>query len=248
MNSDDPVVMISGGSRGLGLEMVDLFLSRGWRVATFSRKPSPELEQRLADAGGGEAPRLVWEAVDGEDDAALKGFVADVVKCWGRIDCLVNNAGVGFDGLLTFMNRDDIDRLLDVNLRGAILLTQHATKPMIRRGRGAVINVSSVNAVRGHNGVSVYSATKAALDGFTRSLARELGPRNIRVNSVAPGYFESAMVQELNEETRARIARRTPLGRLARTEEIAEVVQFLASDRASFVTGQVVVVDGGITC
>ena len=241
---DSPVVLISGGSRGLGLALVDLFLDRGWRVATFSRTSTDAVEARQKDNTG----RFHWQAADGADAVALKSVARDVARKWGRIDALVNNAGVGFDGLLTFMREGDIDRLLDVNLRAAILLTQACIKNMIKRGAGSVVNISSVNGVRGHNGVSVYSATKAALDGMTRSLARELGPRNIRVNSVAPGYFESDMVKDLPPEATQRIERRTPLGRLAEPAEIAEAVYFLASDRGSFVTGQVLVVDGGITC
>jgi 3-oxoacyl-[acyl-carrier protein] reductase len=253
MPSNEPVVVISGGSRGLGLALVDLFLAHGWRVATFSRSQSEGIAERLAanpqDSGWqGDDARLMWQAVDGGDAEDLRDFVAGVTDRWGRIDCVVNNAGVGHDGLLSFMRPDDVDKLLDINLRGTILLTQQCTKSMIRRGAGSVINISSVNAVRGHNGVSVYSATKAALDGFTRSLARELGPRKVRVNSIAPGYFESDMVKDLSEEARARIARRTPLGRLAAISEIAEAVYFLASDKASFITGQTIVVDGGITC
>jgi 3-oxoacyl-[acyl-carrier protein] reductase len=119
---------------------------------------------------------------------------------------------------------------------------------MLRQGRGCIVNISSVNAVRGHAGVAVYSATKAGLDGLTRSLARELGPRNIRVNSVAPGYFESDMVKGLTEEQKHRIVRRTPLGRLTSAEDVANAVYFLVSEQAAFITGQILVVDGGITC
>jgi 3-oxoacyl-[acyl-carrier protein] reductase len=119
---------------------------------------------------------------------------------------------------------------------------------MLRQGGGCIVNISSVNAVRGHAGVAVYSAAKAGLDGLTRSLARELGPRNIRVNSVAPGYFESEMVKGMTDEQKQRIVRRTPLGRLARAEDVANAVYFLASPQASFITGQVLIVDGGITC
>jgi 3-oxoacyl-[acyl-carrier protein] reductase len=239
-----PVAVISGGSRGLGLTLVDLFLDRGWRVATFSRSETDEIRDRLAM----HPDQLMWQAVDGASADELKAMAKAVSKRWSRIDVLVNNAGVGFDGLLSFMRSEEIDRVLDVNLRGAIILTQACVKNMIRRGTGSVVNISSVNGVRGHSGVSVYSATKAALDGMTRSLARELGPRNIRVNSVAPGYFESDMVKELPEQATSRIKRRTPLGRLARQGEIAEAVYFLASGQGSFITGQVLVVDGGLTC
>jgi 3-oxoacyl-[acyl-carrier protein] reductase len=248
VNTDMPVAVISGGSRGLGLGLVDLFLERGYRVATFSRSETEDIRERLRVHDQDGTNRLMWRSVDGASADEIREMVKAVSGRWSRIDALVNNAGVGFDGLLTFMRSEEIDRVLDVNLRGAILLTQACVKSMIRRGAGSVVNISSVNGVRGHSGVSVYSATKAALDGMTRSLARELGPRNIRVNSVAPGYFESDMVKELSEEATARISRRTPLGRLARQSEIAEAVYFLASGQGSFITGQILVVDGGLTC
>lgn len=248
VNAELPVAVISGGSRGLGLALVDVFLDRGWRVATFSRSETDEILDRLRVHDEKGTDRLIWRSVDGASADEIREMAKVVSNRWARIDVLVNNAGVGFDGLLTFMRSDDIDRVLDVNLRGAILLTQACVKNMVRRGAGSVVNISSVNGVKGHSGVSVYSATKAALDGMTRSLARELGPRNIRVNSVAPGYFESDMVKELSEEATARIKRRTPLGRLARQSEIAQAVYFLASGQGSFITGQVLVVDGGLTC
>jgi len=128
------------------------------------------------------------------------------------------------------------------------VLARVCSRFMLRQGSGCIINISSVHAVRGHSGVAVYSATKAALDGLTRSLARELGPRQIRVNSVAPGYFDSGMTLDIPKEEKQRIARRTPLGRLARISEVASAIHFLASDQASFITGQTLVVDGGITC
>lgn len=242
---DGPVVAISGASKGLGLALVDHFLDRGWRVAGFARSETPEIAARRADVG---AERLFWRDLDATEGEALRGFARDAARAFGGLDALVNNAGAGFDGLLATMREEEVDRLLDVNLRAAILLSQACARQMLRRGAGAIVNVTSVNAIRGHAGVSVYSATKAALDGFTRSLARELGPRAIRVNAVAPGYFASDMVAGLDDAATQRIARRTPLGRLAEPEEICRAVHFLASGDAAFVTGQTLAVDGGLTC
>jgi len=239
-----PVAVISGGSRGLGLALVDLFLARGWRVATFSRSAGAGLDTRLAE----QPETLFWQAAEAGSPTDIADFARAARARWGRIDALVNNAGIGRDGLLALMRVEAIDEVIDVNLRGAILLTRACLKAMIRQGTGSIVNISSVNGVRGHAGVAVYSATKAALDGLTRSLARELGPRNIRINSVAPGYFESEMVGEMAADAAARIRRRTPLGRLAEPGEIAEAVHFLASEQGGFVTGQVLVVDGGLTC
>lgn len=241
-----PVIVVSGGSRGLGLSLVNKFLGEGCRVATFSRSKTPEVE--ALENQSNTSDRFLWQQVDGASEDDLRGAIRTIMKSWGRIDTLINNAGTGHDGLLALQRMQDVDQLLDVNLRSAILLTQLCSKSMIRNKSGSIVNISSVNSVRGHSGVAVYSATKAALDGLTRSLARELGPMNIRVNSVAPGYFESAMVGELSEDAKKRIQRRTPLGRLADPSEITQAVYFLASQQGSFITGQTLVVDGGLTC
>jgi 3-oxoacyl-[acyl-carrier protein] reductase len=146
------------------------------------------------------------------------------------------------------MRISEIDESIAVNLRSNILLARLCTPAMVARGGGSILNISSVNAVRGSAGVAVYSATKAALDGFTRALARELGLGNVRVNSLAPGYFDSDMVAGLTERQRRSIVRNTPLGRLGTIDEVAEVALFLLSPAAAFMTGQTIVIDGGLTC
>jgi len=239
-----PVALVSGGSRGLGAAIVTGFLARNFRVATCSRRDSDFIAQ-VSRTG---AANFHWAAVDGHDRDALRHFVRQVTDRFGRVDVLVNNAGIAAEGVLPTMRTEDIADVIEVNLTAAVILAQAAARVMLRQGSGCIINISSVNAIRGHAGVAAYSASKAALDGLTRSLARELGPRRIRVNSVAPGYFDSDMVQDMSDDQRQRIARRTPLGRLARIEEVANAVLFLASDQASFITGQTLVVDGGLTC
>jgi 3-oxoacyl-[acyl-carrier protein] reductase len=241
-----PVAVVSGGSRGLGAALVAGLLERQYRVATFSRSRTAFVTALARKRKHG--ANFHWASVDGRDHAALRDFVQTACERFGRLDLLVNNAGMAVEGVLPMMRPEDMAQAVDVNLTASLVLTQAASRAMLRQGSGCIVNISSINAIRGHAGVAVYSATKAALDGLTRSLARELGSRNIRVNSVAPGYFESDMVKDMPEAERQRIARRTPLGRLARVEDVANAVFFLASGQASFITGQTLVVDGGITC
>ena len=242
----DRVALISGGSRGLGAAIARGCLQAGYVVATFSRSSGPFVEeQREKDPDGA---RFYWAPVDAHDAAALKRFVDAVAERWGGVDALVNNAAVGRFGAFPLMRLQEIDQTLELNLRANLVLTRLCVPTMISRGGGCILNISSVNAVRGNAGVAVYSATKAALDGFTRALARELGPSNIRVNSLAPGYFQSEMVAGLTERQLRTLVRSTPLGRLGTADEIAGAALFLLSSAAGFITGQTLVVDGGITC
>lgn len=240
------VVLISGASRGLGAAIARRCVDLGHIVTTFSRSPAPFIEeQRARDP---DAVRFWWESIDARDDTALKRFVETVSERYGPIDVLINNAAVGRFGLFPLMRIDQIDESLAVNFRTNVLLARLCTPSMLSRGSGCILNVSSVNALRGNTGVAVYSATKAALDGFTRALARELGPKNIRVNSLAPGYFDSEMVSGLTERQRDRLVRATPLRRLGTVDEMAAAAVFLISPMAAFITGHTLVVDGGITC
>jgi len=241
-----PVTLISGGSRGLGAAIAQRCLDLGHIVAAFSRSPSAFVdEQRKQDPEGN---HFYWAPVDGRDDGALRRFVDVVVTRYGRIDVLVNNAAVGHFGLFPLMRLTDLDEVLAINLRANILLARLCTPHMVASASGSILNISSVNALRGNAGVAVYSATKAALDGFTRALARELGSKNIRVNALAPGYFDSDMVSGLDERQMQKLVRTTPLRRLGTVGEIADAAMFLISPAASFITGHTLVVDGGVTC
>ncbi|MEM7181480.1 MAG: SDR family oxidoreductase [Spirochaetota bacterium] len=242
-NNQKPTALVTGGSRGLGSAIIEDFYKRGFNVATFSRSISKDIQAFQKEYGSS----FLWKQIDGNDYKQAIVFVKEIIDHFQTLDILVNNAGVGHEGPLTLMANANIDALLDINLKLSIYLAKACIKQMLRQQSGCIVNISSVNAIRGHAGISVYSATKSALDGFTRSLAREVGPQGIRVNSLAPGYFLSEMTQEMGENARNRIIRRTPLGRLGSIEDLVHAVRFLTSEESAFITGQTLIVDGGLT-
>jgi len=246
--------IISGGSRGLGLAVVERLLDRGDCVATFSRTGSAA----LASLAARHPERLHVEQVDAADSEAVRGFVSRAAARFGRIDHCIANAAVAHEGVVATIRDDEIDAMLGVNLRGSIVLVRECVRQMLagphgaesgpgpaRTGSPSVVVVSSVVASRGSPGLAVYAATKAGLEGFARSLARELGPRGIRVNAVAPGFLETDLSSSLSEANRVRNVRRTPLGRLGMPADVVGAIEFLTGPRSAFITGQVVTVDGG---
>jgi 3-oxoacyl-[acyl-carrier protein] reductase len=234
-------VLISGGSRGLGQAMVESLLADGYNVATFSRSATPfttQTERNLSD-------RFLYESIDATNLEALRAFVKRTSERFGEITALINNAAVAVDGVLALAREEDLDRMLDVNLKAALVLSKECSRLMLAQGHGHIINVSSIIALRGFSGLVGYAATKAGLVGMTRALARELGARNIRVNAIAPGYLETEMSGSLSEEGKAQIIRRTPLNRLGTVDDVVPWVKFLLSPQSRFVTGQVIAIDGG---
>ncbi|MEM8680198.1 MAG: SDR family oxidoreductase [Planctomycetota bacterium] len=242
MNSQSKTIVISGGSRGLGLALVNGLLAHGHRVATFSRTLTVPLQDILQGPHG---ERLFYETLDASQPEAIVEFVKTVGDRFGAVDVLINNAAIARDGVFPMITDEDLHMMIDVNIRGALLLARECSRSMLDQSTGSIINISSIIAQRGFRGLAVYAATKAALIGFTKSLARELGARGIRVNAIAPGYLETDMSAELDEAQRAQIIRRTPLGRLGRAEDVLGTVEYLISPASEFMTGQVLVVDGG---
>ena len=234
--------LVSGGSRGLGLAVVERLLERGDRVATFSRSGSDALAKLVARHPG----RLLIESLDAADASALRGFVERAAAAFGSIDHCIANAAIAHEGVLATATDAEIDAMLAVNLRGSIVLVREAVRQMlVKAEQPSVTLVSSIVASHGSPGLAVYAATKAGLEGFARSLARELGPRGIRVNAVAPGFLETDLSASLSADNRSRIIRRTPLGRLGLPADVVGAIDFLSSPRAAFITGQVLAIDGG---
>ena len=174
-------------------------------------------------------------------------FVQEVLTTWDTVDVLVNNAGVARDGILAMARDEDVDAVIDLNLKGTLHITKLVSRRMLARESGHIVNISSIVGISGYRGLAVYSATKAAMDGITRALARELGSRGIIVNSVAPGYLRTEMSHGLDEEQLNQIVRRTPAGRLGEPADIARIVMFLTAPENDYITGQVIVADGGLT-
>ena len=239
------IALVTGASRGIG-EAIALRLARGGaKVAVnyYSRKEAAsKVVETIASSGGEAFP--VGADVSKEEQA--ESMVKEVAQRWGTLDILVNNAGVTRDKLLMRMSAEEWDQVINVNLRGAYLCTKFALPLMIRKRYGRIVNMSSVIGVAGNPGQANYAASKAGLIGFTKAIAREVASRSITVNAVAPGYITTSMVDELSEETQKAILDRIPMSRFGTPEDVAEVVAFLCGDTASYVTGQVIGIDGGM--
>lgn len=246
MTAGSRVVLVSGGSRGLGAAIVQSFLDSGDHVITCARSETDAVRTWRADPAN--ADRFLFVTADLAERDVPSQVARAAVDRWGTIDVLVNNAGVARDGVIALYSDDDTDAVIDLNLKGTIRLTRQVVRVMLTHGGGRIVNVSSIVGRTGYRGLAVYSATKAALEGFTRALARELGSRNITVNGIAPGYLRTEMSHGLDDAQLAQIVRRTPAGRLGEPGDIARAVQFLVDERSDWVTGQVLVIDGGLTC
>jgi 3-oxoacyl-[acyl-carrier protein] reductase len=249
MSAEQRHVIVTGGSRGLGAAMVEGLLADGYRVSTCSRSESEFIDallrrdeyrgrffwSRCAVGEGDEVERFIAAAMDAAGDTGVYG--------------LINNAGVARAGILMSFPNVESERILTVNLLGAIQAAREVSKHLVQAGRGGrIINISSIIGSRGYNGMAAYSASKAGMDGLTRALARELGRRAITVNSVAPGYVKTEMSSTLTAPQIAQIVHRTPLGRLASEADVLHLVRFLLGDGAGMITGQTILVDGGVSC
>lgn len=240
-------VLVTGGSRGIGKAVAETLAREGFQVyLTYVSKPE-EAEAVAAgiNAAGGSARAF---RLDVSDAAAVAAFFQEEIREKVTLDVLVNNAGITKDGLILRMKDDDFDRVLDVNLSGAFTCLREAAKLMTRQRKGRIVNITSVVGQMGNAGQVNYSAAKAGLIGMTKSAAKELAGRNVTVNAVAPGFIETDMTAKLTDEVRAAYIEAIPLRRLGQPQDIADAVAFLASDKAGYITGQVIAVNGGMYC
>jgi 3-oxoacyl-[acyl-carrier protein] reductase len=240
-------VAVSGASRGLGLGIARRLAALGYGVIAIARRRGDELDAAMDEAGGTARGAIRFWPCDLADLAAIPDLARSLRKEFGAVYGLVNNAGLGTSGLLASMPDGEIERLIALNTLSPVLLTKYVLRGMLADGGGRIVNMASIVASTGYNGLSVYGATKAALIGFTRSLAREVGRAGITVNAVAPGFIATDMTGALDAEERERIVRRSALRRLADIGDVASAVEFLLDDKAKNVTGTVLTVDAGNT-
>jgi len=241
MTMQDRVVIVTGGAAGLGAAAVRRFAAAGATVECW------DLNDTAGQALAAELPRMTYRRVDVAQSAAVDAAMEACTEAHGRLDVLINNAGITRDGTLLKMEDDQFDQVVAVNLKGVFNCGRAAARVMVAQGSGVIINTSSVVALYGNFGQSNYVAAKSGVIGLTRVWARELGRKGVRVNAVAPGFIATEMVQAMPEKVRAMMAEKSPLQRLGQPDEIADAYLFLASDQAAFIHGAVLSVDGGLT-
>ncbi|CDB31501.1 3-oxoacyl-[acyl-carrier-protein] reductase [Clostridium sp. CAG:575] len=239
------VAFITGGTRGIGKKIAITLAKDGYDIAINYRKENDDLENIKNEI---EKTNAKFLAVKGDvtDIDSTQQMVNDIIKEYGKIDVLVNNAGITKDTLLVRMKKEEFEDVIDVNLIGTFNITKNVIPYMIKQRKGRIINISSVVGISGNAGQTNYSASKAGIIGFTKSLAKEVGSRNILVNAVAPGFIETQMTDILKDEVKEEISKKIPLKRMGTVEDVANVVKFLTSEDSSYITGQVIQVDGGM--
>jgi len=243
MDFEGRTAVVTGAARGIGLEVARQLAEGGARVVLVD-----VLEDQLKEAAGNlpGAEEVLTFAVDVTDEAGVKKLIDEVVEKTGKIDILVNNAGITRDDLLLRMDADEWDLVMAVNLKGTFLMTKHASRYMVRQKSGRIVNMASVSGLVGNPGQANYSASKAGVVGFTRTVARELARKNICCNAVAPGFIDTEMTRVLPEKAKENALASIPLKRMGTVDEVARAVCFLASDDAAYITGHVLPVDGGM--
>jgi 3-oxoacyl-[acyl-carrier protein] reductase len=239
-------VLVTGGSRGIGLSIARRLAVAGYNVVAVARRESSELRDVIAELKAGSGG-LHFRACDLNEVDAIPAFVKGVRDELGAIYGLINNAGIGTEGLLATMHNSEIEALIRLNVLSPVILTKYVVRHMMADGEGRIVNISSIIASTGYNGLSVYGATKAAATGFTRSLAREVGKLGITVNAIAPGFVDTELTQSLSEDQRKRIAGRSALRRLPETDDVARMVEYLLGDGGRNITGSVLTIDAGNT-
>jgi 3-oxoacyl-[acyl-carrier protein] reductase len=242
MRLEGKKALVTGASRGIGRAIADRFIAEGAQVWGLGTKEPADLAERISASQG----RLHWIVADVGNLAVLESIIDQFQKEAEAFDILVNNAGITKDGLAFRMGLEDFQRVLDVNLTGAFLIARTVGRAMIRRKAGSIINMSSVVGIHGNGGQANYAASKAGLIGLTKSLAQEVASRGVRVNAIAPGYIITDMTDAINEAAKEKLIEHIPLKRLGKAEDIANMALFLASDEATYITGQVFAVDGGM--
>jgi 3-oxoacyl-[acyl-carrier protein] reductase len=240
-------VLVTGGSRGIGLGIVRRLADAGFRAIAIARKESSELTAAIAAAANGNSGSLHFVPFDLAQIECIAALVKQVRKDFGPIYGLVNNAGMSAEGTLALMNVSQIEQLLRLNTLSPMVMSKYVVRSMMADGGGRIVNIASIVASTGYSGLSVYSATKASLIGFTRSLAREVGRLGVNVNAVAPGFVDTDMTQALTAEHREQIVRRSALRLLVDVDDVANAVEFLLSDKAKNITGTLLTVDAGNT-
>ena len=245
MSEEKKVALITGATRGIGREIALTLAEEGYNIALNYRKANEELEKLRKEI---EEKGVKCLAVCGDvsNFEEVEKFVKEIISEFGRIDVLVNNAGITKDMLLMRMKKEDFESVVDVNLVGTFNVTKNVISYMMKARSGRIVNISSVVGISGNAGQTNYSASKAGIIGFTKSLAKEVASRNINVNAVAPGFIETNMTEVLKEEIKEEIAKTIPLKRMGKAKDVANLVKFLVSEDSSYITGQVINVDGGM--